>query len=284
MARVRDTPIRGIAAKTGILTFSGEDANRQNLGDSLILDPTTSSPLIPAIRYDSRYNFSNDWLRLKYLNVSFVQQMTRKFYRRNRDDTAFYLKYDSSYSISHTFKFPFLGNDNRGWYLDAVNASVATISPAPLGLKGITYNNFGFYEKSLNSPQPNVGVWSAKIYNEDGTTSYDANGNVVASVYGGNQRVRALYSGDYWYISLQDNFPIALGVSGRDSGLFADPIDGAIFNANSSERNAFTAPSNGTPLNCFYGTNPPPDDVITSRTEDIYTYSGSYTASLEFWQ
>ena len=283
MASVRDVPLRGLAAATGILTFSGEGANNQNLDDSLILDPTTSSPLIPAIRYDSRYNFSNDWLRLKYLNVSFVQQMTRKFYRRNRDDTAFYLNHDSSHSISHTFKFPFLGNDNSSWYADAVNASVATISPAPLGLKKINYNNFGFYEKSLNSPQPNVGVWSAKTYNEDGTTSYDANGNVVANVYDGNLRVRALYSGDYWYISFQDDFPIALGVSGRASGLFVDPIPGAIFNANSSERNAFTAPSNGTPLNCFYGTNPPPNDVITSRTEDIYTYSGSYTASLEFW-
>lgn len=281
MASVRDVPLRGLAAATGILTFSGENADNQNPDDSLIFDPTTSSPVRPAISYNSRYNFSNDWLKLKYVNISFTQQMTRKvfnFYTNEDGDLTRYLRFDSSHSISHTFKFSFMGDSQSPWYQEAVDASASTISPAPLRLKTINSINNAYYEKGLNSPQPNVGVWSAKEFDTDGGTVEDANGNIRTTIGDTSSRATANYSGDKWYIR-PDGFAIGFSVIGRASGSYVDPISGGISNTNSDERSAFTAPANASLENIFYGTDAPP----AGDDDDIYSYSGSYTASFEFW-
>lgn len=292
MAEVYHNPLLGIAAGTGILTFSEETpggAGSQNPEDSLIFDPTTSSPVRPAISYNSKYNFSQAWLKLKYVNITFVQQMTREVYGFYPDPNSppppaqpnppiRYLQYESSHSISHTFKFAFMGDSQSPWYQEAVDASASTISPAPLRLKTINGTNNAYYEKGLNSPQPNVGVWSAKRYGTDGGTVYDANGNIRTTIGDTRSRAFANYSGDKWYIR-PDGFDIGFSVIGRASGSYVDPISGGISNTNSSERSAFTAPANASLENIFYGTDAPPD----GDDDDIYTYSGSYTASFEFW-
>jgi hypothetical protein len=207
--------------------------------------------------------------------------MTRKvfhFYVNEDGDLIRYLRYDSSHSISHTFKFSFMGDSQSPWYQEAVDASASTISPAPLRLKTINSINNAYYEKGLNSPQPNVGVWSAKEYGTDGGTVYDANGNIRTTIGDTRSRAVANYSGDKWYIR-PDGFDIGFSVIGRASGSYVDPISGGISNTNSSERSAFTAPANASLENIFYGTDAPP----AGDADDIYTYSGSYTASFEFW-
>ena len=288
MAEVYPNPLLGIAAGTGILTFSEETpggAGSQNTEDSII------RLVDGAISYNSKYNFSQAWLKLKYVNISFVQQMTREVYGFYPDPNSppppappnppiRYLQYESSHSISHTFKFAFMGNAQSPWYQEAVDASASTISPAPLGLKRIERQNNAYYEKGLTSPQPNVGVWSAKQYGTDGGTVYDANGNIRTNIGDARSSAFANYSGDKWYIR-PDAFNIGFSVIGRAGGSYVNPINGKIFNEDTddNEVDAWSAPPNGSLEDIFYGTDAPPD----GDADDIYTYSGSYTASLEFW-
>lgn len=291
-------PLQGLAAATGNLTFSAANPGGEPLqnpfDDSLIYDPTAGPAVSPAISFNNRYDFSNAWLKLKQFKVQVSQTATYEHYAFYPDPNSppppeppnppiRYLRIEQEYNLNHTFYWSFVGNSASPWY----GLSSSTVDPAPLRLKTINRSNRAYYENSLSdSPDPNVGTISVKIYDTSGG-SQTYNGNLKASISGDPQIVAPSYSNDKWFMHLTNAITsFALGF--RYEGDTVPSLGGVprllpenyfVSTQSSQHNDSVPGPFGGSSENFFYGTGSPP----TGDADNIYTFNSSQSASFRLW-
>lgn len=274
MATVSADPLKAIAYRTGIQTFSG----------------TAPVPTVYAYEFSNVQDFSERIVRFKEQTTRFQQTLTAHSYSLrgpgddgyDPDNPSSYISRTATASIDYTFK---LVHTDVNYLADVGTNTLVT--PAPFRQRdnraGVRFQwEYDKFTTSEIASTLDVGNWSVTNFDSSGSTVSSSNGDIHPAV-SSELILMPEYSTNKWYLELSRS-PVMSGTSETSAAGIILPTDlefGEQADFESSARVSAPSLSGATTIDFFIGVPsgsfPSDSDFPSGPAQFRFTQSTSIT-------
>ena len=274
MASVSADPLRAIAYRTGIQTFTG----------------TISAPTFGSYEFSDVNDFSESIVRFKEITVAYQQSVTKHTYTLKSsgdpgydpDNPSSYISRTATASINYTYK---LVHTDTNYLADL--GTNDTITAAPFRQRdnraGVRFEwEYDKFTTSEIASTLDVGNWSVTNFDSSGSTVSSSNGDIHPSV-SSQLILMPEYSTNKWYLERLRS-PVMSGTSETSATGIIFPTDlefGEQADFESSARASAPSLSRATTIDFFIGVPsgsfPSDSDFPSGPAQFRFTQSTSIT-------